>query len=91
MFGNHNYGKKKTAEWAKGVVEKEVPGSRVDVAPLGVDVSIFKPQEIEPRSTTVLLNIGKWEIRKGHDILWESFNEAFNESDDVELFLRLKL
>jgi len=75
------------SEWAKGVVEKEVPGSRVDVAPLGVNVSIFKPQEIEPRSTTVLLNIGKWEIRKGHDILWEAFNEAFNENDDVELWM----
>ena len=75
------------SEWAKSIVEKEVPGSSVDVAPLGVDISIFNAQEMPSRSTTVLLNIGKWEIRKGHDILWEAFNEAFNENDDVELWM----
>ena len=75
------------SEWAKTVVEKEVSGSHVDVAPLGVDASIFKSQEIQPRGTTVLLNVGKWEIRKGHDILCEAFNKSFSEDDNVELWM----
>ena len=75
------------SEWAKSIVEKEVPGSSVHVAPLGVDTSVFKTEQSERRSTTVLLNIGKWEIRKGHDILCEAFNNAFKEDDDVELWM----
>ena len=75
------------SEWAKGVVQKEVPGSIVDVAPLGVDQSIFQQLEKERTDTTVFLNVGKWEVRKGHDILSEAFNEAFDEDDKVELWM----
>ena len=75
------------SKWAKGVVEKEVPGSHVDVAPLGVDQSIFKPLNKQENKKTIFLNIGKWEIRKGHDILCDAFNRAFSESDDVELWM----
>jgi glycosyltransferase involved in cell wall biosynthesis len=40
-----------------------------------------------PRRTTIFLNCGKWEKRKGHDVLVEAFNKAFNHSDDVELWM----
>merc|ERR1712167_234812 len=69
------------------VVEQQVPGSRVDVAPLGVDPSIFKCADKEPNDKTIFLNVGKWEIRKGHDILCDAFNEAFKEDDNVELWM----
>tara|TARA_R100001509_G_scaffold165339_1_gene146488 strand:- start:510 stop:1565 length:1056 start_codon:yes stop_codon:yes gene_type:complete len=75
------------SHWAKQVVEKEIPNSHVYVAPLGVDRSIFTAQEPEHKETTVLLNIGKWEIRKGHDVLVEAFNKAFTIEDDVELWM----
>jgi len=31
--------------------------------------------------------VGKWEIRKGHDVLVEAFSKAFESSDDVELWM----
>jgi hypothetical protein len=31
--------------------------------------------------------MGKWEVRKGHDILVELFNDAFMSTDDVELWM----
>ena len=56
------------------------------VVPLGVDTNIFKPHTTA-RDTTVFFNCGKWEVRKGHDILVNCFNEAFCEEDDVELWM----
>ena len=35
----------------------------------------------------VFLNIGKWEIRKGHDILLDLFNKAFSNNENVELWI----
>jgi len=75
------------SKWAKGIVDKEVPGADVRVVPLGVDRSVFydeKPVDAEPY---VFINIGKWEIRKGHDILVEAFNNAFSKDDNVELWM----
>lgn len=77
------------SKWAKTIVEKEIPGmkARIGVVPLGVDTDIFKPQKQENHKKTVFLNVGKWEIRKGHDILVESFNNAFSDNDNVELWM----
>jgi glycosyltransferase involved in cell wall biosynthesis len=36
---------------------------------------------------TILLNVGKWEIRKGHDILVDAFNDAFTNDSNVELWM----
>tara|TARA_R110002020_G_scaffold194354_8_gene395127 strand:+ start:3899 stop:4966 length:1068 start_codon:yes stop_codon:yes gene_type:complete len=76
------------SEWAKNIIEKESYLSHIDVhvVPLGVDSSLFKPS-LSNRNTTVFFNCGKWEIRKGHDILVDCFNEAFSEEDDVELWM----
>ena len=75
------------SKWAKSIVEKEVPNSDVYVAPLGVDTTIFNPTKKEQTDKTVFLNVGKWEIRKGHDILADAFNTAFSEKDNVELWM----
>ncbi len=75
------------SHWAKSVVQKEIPDSSVSVAPLGVDQSIFKDTKSQDSNKTIFLNIGKWEIRKGHDILVEAFNQSFKESDNVELWM----
>jgi glycosyltransferase involved in cell wall biosynthesis len=79
------------SKWAKSIIEKEVPNKkfRIGIAPLGVDTNIFTPKQnpFPKQNKTIFLNIGKWEIRKGHDILIESFNKAFNENDNVELWM----
>ena len=77
------------SNWAKEVVENTipVPDDYVRVVPLGVDTSIFKPAPVNSRSTTVFFNCGKWEYRKGHDILAKAFGSAFTSTDDVELWL----
>lgn len=75
------------SQWAKDVVLKNIDISEhnVCVIPLGVDRSIFNDVEVNKEGPTVFLNCGKWEIRKGHDVLHELFSEAFNEDDNVEL------
>jgi glycosyltransferase involved in cell wall biosynthesis len=75
------------SEWAKEVCLKNISGNpRVFVAPLGVDRSIFK-DSVSSRSETIFFNCGKWEIRKGHDVLVKAFNKAFTPDDDVELWM----
>ena len=78
------------SEWAKSVVEDEIPfmRNRVGVAPLGVDTYIFNHQKANKTSKkTIFFNAGKWEVRKGHDILCDAFNKAFSEKDNVELWM----
>jgi glycosyltransferase involved in cell wall biosynthesis len=82
------------SQWAKDVVVKELGLTDVHVIPLGVDEKTFfyDKQEHEKRphwtrSTTIFLNVGKWEIRKGHTELLEAFNKAFDPKDDVELWM----
>ena len=76
------------SSWAKKIVVNAVEKNhdRISVIPLGVDRNIF-PETDSNRTETVFLNVGKWEIRKGHDVLVEAFNQAFNEDDDVELWM----
>ena len=76
------------SEWAKTVVLMNIyrPASDVQVVPLGVDTNVFKPK-INESAKTVFFNCGKWEIRKGHDILFTIFEEAFEPQDDVELWM----
>jgi len=33
------------------------------------------------------MNVGKWEVRKGHDILLDIFESTFKEDDNVELWI----
>lgn len=76
------------SRWAKKVlVDNAIPEARIRVVPFGVDREIFRfVDRVEP-GATVFLNVGKWEVRKGHDILAEAFAKAFTEKDDVRLVL----
>ena len=69
------------SKWAKEIVEQQT-GVETKVVPLGVDTQIFKPHD-STRPKTVFFNCGKWEVRKGHDILVNCFNAAFDHSDEV--------
>jgi glycosyltransferase involved in cell wall biosynthesis len=74
--------------WAADVVGREVlNGGWTSVVPLGVDTSIFYPRDMSPTPVTRFLSVGKWEIRKGHDVLIEAFNEAFEPTDKVSLWM----
>lgn len=77
------------SEWAKDIVLNNITfhDNLVKVIPLGVDRSIFKESSMSDSRTTKFFNCGKWEIRKGHDVLVHIFNEAFNEEDNVELIM----
>lgn len=77
------------SNWAKGVVEENIPSfkGKVSVVPLGVDSTIFAPCDQNSSGPTVFFNCGKFEIRKGHDVLVEIFNKAFSDNDDVQLWL----
>jgi glycosyltransferase involved in cell wall biosynthesis len=77
------------SEWAKKIVlnNTTIEESNIIVVPLGVDSSIFQPSEMPQSGPTRFFNCGKWEIRKGHDILVDIFNSAFNEDDNVELLM----
>jgi glycosyltransferase involved in cell wall biosynthesis len=76
------------SNWAKEIVlnQTNFSKSNVHVVPLGVDTTIFKPSS-SMRPQTIFFNCGKWEKRKGHDVLLECFNTAFNQSDNVELWM----
>jgi glycosyltransferase involved in cell wall biosynthesis len=78
-----------SSEWAKDIVINNGINSPVSVVPLGVNRDIFNGNVTNTRSDGkyIFLTIGKWEIRKSHDILPELFNKAFGGSKDVELWI----
>lgn len=74
------------SKWAKEIVENSSQ-KPCHVVPLGVDTNIFKPKNENREGAYKFFNIGKWEIRKGHDVLVECFNRAFEAEDNVELHM----
>lgn len=79
------------SEWAKNILIENGVKTKIVVSPLGVDPKIFNESlnELVSKDSNkyIFLNIGKWEVRKGHDILPEIFNAAFDENDNVELWM----
>lgn len=83
-----------TSEWSRSILAEQLKkvlgdedlSSRIFVVPLGVDRDIFR-ESVSHRKETIFYNCGKWETRKGHDVLVKAFNEAFTEEDDVELWM----
>lgn len=77
------------SEWGKKVLINNGITRPIVVAPLGVDRSIFNdPIKIKvenPKYT--FFHIGKWEKRKSQDFLIQAFDNAFEQKDDVELWL----
>lgn len=74
------------SRWAKGIVEQNGITVPVSVAPLGVDLDIFVPTKADQdRSKTIFFNCGKWEVRKGHDILIKAWDML--DQDNIELWM----
>ncbi len=77
-----------SSQWAKEVCKKSgVESSKISVIKLGVDKNIFKNSEISKTGPTKIVNIGKWEIRKGHDIIVSILENAFQENDNFEFHI----
>lgn len=80
-----------SSQWSKQIMVDNNIDKPITVAPLGVDRNIFHESILNNIDRTnlpyIFINIGKWEIRKGHEILIEMFNKAFDENDNVELWL----
>jgi len=76
------------SDWSKKIiVDSGISADKVKVINLGVDNSIFDEKEIVPSKTTYLLNVGKWEIRKGHDLIIDILLKAFTPEDDFKLIM----
>ena len=78
------------SEWAKQVIHSNLSISKpVALCPLGVDAEVFYPKDetSNDEKPTVFFNCGKWEFRKGHDVLCSIFNAAFESSDNVKLVM----
>ena len=73
------------SEWGRNLRLSQ--GIDAKTVPLGYDETIFKPCDFEQRDNTVFANFGKWEIRKGHDVLIRAFNAAFDPKDEVTLIM----
>jgi glycosyltransferase involved in cell wall biosynthesis len=79
------------SNWGKNVLLDNNIKIPIYISPLGIDPLLFN-NEInnlvqKDNEKYIFLNIGKWEIRKGHDILVDVFNEAFTNQDNVELWM----
>lgn len=75
------------SRWAKDVVKNNNISCETDVVPLGVDMNIFQPVDPMPSDKIIFFNCGKWEIRKGHDILIEAFKRVAKDHNNVELWM----
>ena len=75
-----------TCQWYKEILSKFI-SIPIKIVNLGVDPEIFKEEIKKENKVVKFLNIGKWEIRKGHDFLPGVFQKAFQTIDDVELVM----
>jgi glycosyltransferase involved in cell wall biosynthesis len=79
------------SKWAQSIVceqTKHTPQTCI-VAPLGVNREIFNEFKTvqNDKDKLIIATVGKWERRKGHDLLVDVFNSAFTEHDNVELHM----
>jgi len=79
------------SEWAKQVCVNNNITVPITVTPCGVDRHIFNEYHYQlsgvDHQKCVFYNCGKWEVRKGHDILWQAFRDAFPNNESVELWM----
>jgi glycosyltransferase involved in cell wall biosynthesis len=76
------------SKWAKTVYKKHNINAELVLCPMGIDTNIFRPIYRKKNENYKFFNIGKIEIRKGHDILCDLFNNAFTQGDNVELHIK---
>lgn len=79
------------SKWAKEILSRYNISTPISVVPLGVDTSIFDHNLITSVKNKpdkyIFSVIGKWEIRKCHDILLDIFAKAFPNNEDYELWV----
>lgn len=88
------------SKWAKEILQANGITKPIHIVNLGIDETIFKrdgetpstPYEQEKKMggggrPYIFFNAGKWETRKGHDILIKAFLNAFSIKDNVELWM----
>jgi glycosyltransferase involved in cell wall biosynthesis len=79
------------SEWAKNILLKHDVKTPISVVPLGVDTEIFDYKISENLTNKpepyIFSVIGKWEIRKCHDILLDIFEKAFPNNENFELWV----
>ncbi|WP_420402523.1 glycosyltransferase family 4 protein [Nisaea sp.] len=79
--------------WGREVlIENGLSAGTVHVVPEGVDPAIFNPDiaptaALDAFSGFKFLNVGRFESRKGTQLLIETFDRAFGPNDDVRLIL----
>lgn len=76
-----------SSSWAKDVIINNNIKNKIHIVPLGVDTSIFSAHNNSNRDKYTFLTIGKWEIRKSHELLPDIFRKAFPKETDVELII----
>lgn len=78
-----------SSQWAKNIILNNGINKPTHIIPLGVDTSIFDHSidNTEKYDKYIFITIGKWEIRKSHDLVIELFNRAFEIKDNVELWM----
>lgn len=79
-----------SSKWAKDVINNNIDREFITVIPPGIDRNLFNPNKVPKKKSgqnVVFLNCGKWEVRKGHDILLDLFQKAFSVDNTVELWL----
>ena len=75
------------SKWAENIIHNHLPSASTHVVPLGVNASIFSYKSRQTTDKCVFFNCGKWEKRKGHDVILEMFKKAFPTEQDVELWM----
>lgn len=79
------------SSWGKSVLEANgIASDRIAVVPEGVDVRLYRPMKNDRddlRRKFRFLCVGKWEKRKGIDVLLHAYAEAFDTNEPVELVL----
>ncbi len=79
-----------TSTWGKQTFTESGVKVPINIVPGGVEPTIFNPK-IEPYTSESgnfrFLSVGKWEIRKGYDILLKAYCEEFKANERVELIL----
>jgi glycosyltransferase involved in cell wall biosynthesis len=78
------------SDWAGQIVHSELEHmswGQIFTVPLGVDTSVFYNRQVGHNKKCTFFNCGKWELRKGHDIIITAFNQAFPGDEDVDLWM----
>ena len=85
------------SQWARNVCLENISAkwsdpkywhqNKISVVPLGVDAELFPPAPVRQNDKTIFFNCGKWEVRKGHDILIKAFKKVLEHGENAELWM----